>query len=661
MKNKSVVRLVSLVLCVCLVGGVLVQCTSHNTDDTKVTTADPNAPTGPMAGSQWDPELLKTLGLCFTESLYNPGGQRGYQIRFAEYVNMGIKSIRCETAWNNTGKGQWTMREETKTVLKTAVDAGLRLKLISPTIMIPQQTWVSQDPNSALYSYNGTKAINTLSYWYDGVYEYTEDAINSQLEQYEKEGLLDYIDALIVDFGPAGEPLYPAAWTQGAGLENPENNETQMWCYGENAVADFKAEMLKKYGSIEKINAAWGTSLTSMDQFRMPAPNTVKGQQWEDVLTWYIESKREFIEKQIQIFQKAVDAHTDGRVKLILYMPGASFTQEQWNECVETGTATFEIRIGSENEFIVEMADKYGCLLQFTGLPSIPALKQVRQWMYTNGYGHIPVFGENVASLGASQSPEGLYQMIEDFNLAGIDYTFTNYLWNNDFVTLSSIGENMRLAVPKIADFIGKTVFAEAPYLLKVQEAKPDGEVLALHAKLDQSIPESAAMIRCRIALLDYVIQEGDVLEYDVKISVPSNGFGFVDGVVTDAGHLRMQNACVDQFGIPAAGTGSMASLAGGQWVHRILGIEVPYNTDNMRRNTTGKMLQDLTLLAQPYKINGKFTYDEVTVYYDNIRITNNGEVKLVVFESKSDLNMTPKVVQCDGAVAFVRIESYTP
>ena len=327
--RKRIMKRISLILCVSLLGGMLVQCTPNRTNETEAPTV---STTVPAAESEWDPELLESLGLCFTEPRVTTAGQRGYQLRFETYAQMGIKTVRHETVWHSQGKGDWTLDTTTKAILQTAVNAGLRLKLISPTIMVPQP-WVLEDPDAWLYSYKGNRAINTLSYWYDGVYDYTKDAINGQLEEYERLGLLDDIDALIVDFGPAGEPLYPAAWTQGAGLENPENEDTLMWCYGDNAVADFKAKMLEKYGSVENINLAWETSLGSMDEFEMPAPNTVKGRQWEDVLTWYLESKRTFIEQQIRIFKEAVDTHTGGRVQLILYMPGASFTQSESALC----------------------------------------------------------------------------------------------------------------------------------------------------------------------------------------------------------------------------------------------------------------------------------------------------------------------------------------
>lgn len=601
---------------------------------------------------------VEDIGLCFTEGHIANRTLEAIAKRMEDYAAMGLKTLRYETQWVSLSKGHWYLSGESQDALQAAIDAGLRLKLISPTIMSPQ-SWVTNDPAALMMNYNGMAAANTLSYWYEGVYDYTSDAINCQLAQYEELGILDYVDALIVDFGPAGEPLYPAAWTQTGNLENPDNAATSMWCYDENAVADFKQTMLEKYGTVEKINAAWGTSLGSMDEFQMPMPGTVKGQQWEDILTWYLESKREFIEKQIQIFQEAVNTHTGGRIRLILYMPGASFTQAEWDECVENGTATFAMLIGSENEFMVEMADKYDCLLQFTGLPGIESLKQVRQWMYTNGYGDIPVYGENYADYASSWDPEALYQVIEDFNLAGLDYTFTKFLYEDDGVTPSDVFSKMAQTLPKIQEFIGQTDFAQAPYLLTVPQAQPEGDVLKLRVRLNGNTTDLSANIRIRIALQEYRIEEGDVLEYDVKLSVPSNGFGFVDGNVEGAGNLQTMIYCVDQFGILASPSDSLAVQAGGQWVHRIVGIDIPYCTYNESMNTTGKILKDLTLIAQPRKINGQFPYEEVTVWYDNIVITNNGEVKLVIFRSEEDLQMK-QTLDTKNAIAELTVTTYS-
>lgn len=584
-----------------------------------------------------DRERIESIGLCFTEGHIANRSEEALQKRFQDYVTMGVKTLRYETQWVSLSKGKWSLSGESQDTLQAAIDAGLRLKLISPTIMVPQ-SWVTSDPDAAMINYNGVRATNTISYWYDGIYDYTSDAINCQLEKYAELGILDHVDALIVDFGPAGEPLYPAAWTQTGDLENPDNAATSMWCYGENAVQDFRETMLEKYGGIEAINGAWGTELAAMDAFQMPLPGTVKGQQWEDILIWYLESKREFVERQIQIFQDAVNTHTEGRVKLILYMPGASFSQAQWDECVETGDATFAMLIGSENEFIVRMADQYDCLLQFTGLPGIGPLKQVRQWMYAEGYGNIPVLGENYADYASSCDPEALHQVIEDFNLAGLDYTFTKFLYEEDGMTPSEIYPRMVETLPKIDSYIRDADLEVTPYLLSEQKPKPRGDVLTLKVTLDSQTNMQMAMVRCKIADLGYEIQEGDVLEYDVKISQPCNGFGFLDGTIDGAGRLSNMVYCTDQYGILASPEDSLAVQAGGQWMHRIIGIDIPYCSYDATKNTTGKILKDLSLIAQPTKINGNFTYHDVIVFYDNIVISNNGKVKLAIFENHEDV-----------------------
>lgn len=636
--KKRILCSICLVLLVGMLGVLLMSCAKKHSEDR---------------------ELMETIGLCFTEGHIANRSEEALQKRFRDYVNMGVKTVRYETQWVSLSKGKWSLSGESKDTLQAAIDAGLRLKLISPTIMVPQ-SWVTNNPDAAMINYNGVRATNTISYWYEGIYDYTSDAINCQLEKYAELGFLDHVDALIVDFGPAGEPLYPAAWTQTGDLENPDNAATSMWCYGENAVQDFRETMLEKYGSVKAINGAWGTELASMDAFQMPLPGTVKGRRWEDILAWYLESKREFVEKQIQIFQDAVNTHTGGRVKLILYMPGASFTQAQWEECVKTGDATFAMLIGSENEFIVQMADKYDCLLQFTGLPGIGPLKQVRQWMYAEGYGHIPVFGENYADYASSCDPEALYQVIEDFNLAGLDYTFTKFLYEEDGVTPSEIYPKMEEALSKIESFIRGMEFNDVPYLLSTPQAKPRGDVLALKAKLDSQTDMQMAMIRCKIADLDYEIQEGDVLEYDVKISQPCNGFGFLDGTIDGAGRLSNMIYCTDQYGILASPEDSLAVQGGGRWLHRIIGIDIPYCSYDAAKNTTGKILEDLHLIAQPTKINGYFAYDDVIVYYDNIVISNNGKVKLVIFCDQDDLQMSEIVTNENTTNVYIQVENYT-
>ena len=612
----------------------LVQCSSVE-EPASVGTEEPSKTES--GGSTIEKASVESIGLCFTEGGFSNRTQEAVKARFRQYAEMGVKTVRYETTWVSLSKGSWSLSAEAADTLQAAVDAGLRLKVISPTIMSPQ-TWVTLDPDAAMVDYNGVRAINTISYWYDGIYEYTADAINCQLQEYEELGLLDSIDALVVDFGPAGEPLYPAAWTQSGNIENPENENTTMWCYGENAVADFRKKMQEKYGGIEKANEAWGTAYASFEAFAMPKPGEVKGALWEEIFDWYLQAKRTFIEKQIQIFQEAVNRHASGRIQLILYMPGASFTEAEWRQHMEAGTASFAMQIGSENEFIVQMADKYDCLLQFTGLPGITSLKQIRQYMYSNGYEDIPVFGENYADYASSNDPEGLYRVIQEFNLAGLDYTFAKFLYEEDGTTKSAIFPKMEEAVPLIADFIGSVDYTAIPYSLRRVEARPEGDVLSLRVHIDISTAADFASLTYTLAELGYEIQDGDLLEYDVMISEPMLGFGSIDGAINGAGLIRDNLYITDQYGIQAHPQGELSVQSGGIWSHRVLGLSVPYSTYNQAMNTPGKVLQNLSLSAYPRKINGRFAYTDVTVYYDNIVITNNGKLKLEIFRSNDDL-----------------------
>jgi hypothetical protein len=84
--------------------------------------------------------------------------------------------------------------------------------------------------------------------------------------------------------GPAGEPLYPPAWTQvQGGLDNGGGADV-MWCYAENAQSDFRTKMTEKYLNINTANNEWGTSYTAFDDVTVPKPGETSGQFWSDVL-----------------------------------------------------------------------------------------------------------------------------------------------------------------------------------------------------------------------------------------------------------------------------------------------------------------------------------------------------------------------------------------
>ena len=214
---------------------------TQNSADAPDTTAQTEADeAGAVTTIYEGDETLLKLGLSITEGGI-PNNRDAVYRRFSEYRDMGVTCVRIDTHWNTGVKGKWVLSPETETMLEAAREYGLMMKLILPTIMAPP-AWLTADRSARLEDYNGRLSVNTVSYWYDGIFDYTDTALRAQLAALTEGGWSDVIGAVVVDMGPAGEGLYPPAWTQAAnGLDSQDNGEDVMWCYADNAQADFRA------------------------------------------------------------------------------------------------------------------------------------------------------------------------------------------------------------------------------------------------------------------------------------------------------------------------------------------------------------------------------------------------------------------------------------
>ena len=435
-------------------------------DETEADTADAEKTTYPEhLLDLTEEELMKKLGMSITEGGLS-GEKSAISARFAEYRELGITCVRLDTSWDTSSEGVWKMSGTTKNYLEAAREHGLLLKLILPTIMAPP-SWLSSREGARLEDCNGRKSVNTVSYWYDGINEYCAAAIDAQMKAIVDGGWQDVVGAIIIDMGPAGEPLYPPAWTQVSdGLSGNDNGAEVMWCYADNAQADFREKMESKYSTVESANEAWGTSYESFGEIAVPKPEEIKGAMWEDTLLWYRDTKRAFMSAQVDTFKAAAEKYGLSTRPLIIYLPGAEFTSHQWKGAVKNGTAVNQIKIFCDNEYAVTLAAEKGCLLQYTGITGTDGLALTRQFMYENGYGSIPVFGENAGDPGAAGNPKLLADIIKNYSLFGIDYTHSHYLYEEDG-SRSRIGKSFVTQLPIIAEYLDSLDLSELPTALK--------------------------------------------------------------------------------------------------------------------------------------------------------------------------------------------------
>jgi len=207
--------------------------------------------------------------------------------------------------------------------------------------------------------------------------------------------------------------------------------------------------------------------------------------------------------------------------------------------------------------------------------------------------------------------------------ISSIFYDFSN-------LNLSSTKHN-------IGNYIGMRTFehrtVENPMIWEPleTEAKPEGDILKYDVIFKTVSSSDYAYSFNSITKQNYTVAAGDMLEYDVRISTNISGIGAIDGVINGES-IRDNLLNIDQYGSFAHPGGSLVDFAFNNWFRRKIDIS--------HEQTIGKKLTEIQLATHP-GLPEQFSGITATIWYDNIRITNNGIVKLVIFESAEDINIS--------------------
>ena len=563
------------------------------------------------------PHQLSPLALCITEGGV-PLDASSVNARFREYRELGLTSVRLDLYFTNSN-GRLRLAEESKNQFRAARKYGLKLKVI----INPGGT-AQSDPDSKLVDAAGRTALNAVSPWYANAETYTESFVRDCLKTIQDEGFADLIGGIVAGLGPAGEPLYPPAWTQGGGDE-------VLWCYADNAQSDFRSTMQDTYGTIDKANEAWGTSYASFEDISIPKEDDFRGQYLRDVLEWYRDSKRTFMDMQVRVFRSVIEELNLSDLPLILYLPGADFTEKQWESCIRTGRLIDGIRFMCDNTFTVQLARKYDCFLQYTGITGTDHLRSILIYMRDEGYSDIPVFGENAGGSLPDAQPGLLRDIILEYKLSGIDYTHCHWLFESDGRTRSEVYEDFASIVPELESYLKSGAAGTYdPSADSEDGGSPEGDILAFTLHFSKPESEPLAFAFATLKKIDFVIRDGDTLEYDVYLSDAMAGLGAIDGNFSDGKTLRDNYGLTDTTGLRIHPNADLSDRAAGQWYHRIIRLGTA--------QTDGQHLTLLQLAAHPEDANDPFTVCDVTVYYDNIVIMRDGEIVLTVFADEGDV-----------------------
>lgn len=163
----------------------------------------------------------------------------------------------------------------------------------------------------------------------------------------------------------------------------------------------------------------------------------------------------------------------------------------------------------------------------------------------------------------------------------------------------------------------------------------PSGAYIKYTVDVNKPEGETLSYNYVNFILMDYVIQEGDVVEYDVYIGLEEAGWGAIDAKAdTQWGEMRDSGA-VDSDGNGIHTGVDISSYAFGQWYHRALLIG---ENDGL----VGFTMEYFQICSHPN--NGELQY-QAYVLYDNIVITNNGAEKYVVFRDESHWPKAEKAI----------------
>lgn len=131
-------------------------------------------------------------------------------------------------------------------------------------------------------SEQGNTSPETVQGWADDVVagEYT-DLTRAFADHFAPTYDADVVE-VNVSLGPSGELRYPAYNAHDTGSGYPSRGALQ--AYSDLAVADLRADMIARHGSLDGVNAAWGTALTSVEEIRPPqdADNFFTGGAYRD-------------------------------------------------------------------------------------------------------------------------------------------------------------------------------------------------------------------------------------------------------------------------------------------------------------------------------------------------------------------------------------------
>ncbi len=123
--------------------------------------------------------------------------------------------------------------------------------------------------------------------------------------------------SLVCDYGEVGYPVGMADR-----IVHSDHVHPGFWCGGDRARVDFREKMVRRYGTLDALNRAWGTAYSDPEEIDYPPRTATQGpdfdelearaaadrgcarRRWLDFVDWYLESMLEFTRNAVAVSRR---------------------------------------------------------------------------------------------------------------------------------------------------------------------------------------------------------------------------------------------------------------------------------------------------------------------------------------------------------------------
>lgn len=220
------------------------------------------------------------------------------------YRSLGVTSIESYVTWETVerkAEGQWDWSRWDEQV-RILADNGLKwvpFLILSPAYSTPNWFRASEEHVPCQCLEHGIDS-KVESLWNPNLPKRIDRFLAEFAKRYGKSGVIESVLLGIQgDFGEAIYSVWGGGWT--FDIPGEYHNHAGYWCGDKYALAAFRKTMVAKYGAVDALNKAWGTSFGSLDsvdfpgrkdelkafESKVPSGDPNVRRRWLDFIDWY--------------------------------------------------------------------------------------------------------------------------------------------------------------------------------------------------------------------------------------------------------------------------------------------------------------------------------------------------------------------------------------